>query len=393
MPIIFIPGIKGSELVDTYPIDFEVRWSFEDMMWGNTFEDEEDFLLKDGLYDKEFHLFREWKPIKYAYGGLVKRLRKSDLQCYMFTYDWRRESEHSGEQLVEFIQHISGRHTQKGKKPEIDFVTHSMGGLVLQSALGLIPDLNLPPQVGRIVFIAPPFRGALDVPKTLIAGEKNGWFSDNEGFRKLARSFPSVYQLIPSFENALVSENGESLAPFNIANWQQNVTQPGKGFQDSFLKNGEAFVRGKSAKLGGTSRAPMLREKTFVNCYGENTLILLGTGHETMWQVPIKKQNPSNPNWFDFENAKCNKLGDGRVHLKSAAVKGVTLAAFDTRNDHGSVCRDETILNAMEMWLNKGHVLKIKPRTLRNSLKRPGRTYFCPWNGDESTFNSHRIKR
>ncbi len=237
------------------------------MAIGNIWEDEEDFLLRDGLYDKDFHLFREWKPIKYAYGRLVKRLRESDPHCYMFTYDWRRESEHSGERLAEFIQHISGRHTQKGKKPEVGFVTHSMGGLVLRSALGLISSLKPSPQVGRIVFIAPPFRGALDVPKTLIAGEKNGWFSDKEGFRKLARSFPSVYQLVPSFENALVSEKGTPLDPFDINNWQENVTQSGKGSQESFLKNGEAFVQGKCAKFGGFSRAPMLKEKTFVECY------------------------------------------------------------------------------------------------------------------------------
>ena len=216
MPIIFIPGIKGSELIDTYPIDFDVRWSLEDMMFGNIFEDEEDFLLRDGLYDKNFHLFREWKPIKYAYGLLIKRLREHDSHCYLFTYDWRRALEHSGKQLFEFIQHISDRHTEK-TKPEIGFVTHSMGGLVLRSALGLIHSLKSPPQVGRIVFIAPPFRGALDVTKNLIAGEKNGWFSDREGYRKLARSFPSVYQLVPSFKNALVSsETKKSLDPFDI---------------------------------------------------------------------------------------------------------------------------------------------------------------------------------
>ncbi len=112
-----------------------------------------------------------------------------------------------------------------------------------------------------------------------------------------------------------------------------------------------------------------------------------------MWQVPVITQNPHNPNWFDFENAKRNKLGDGRVHLKSAAIKGITLAAFDTEEDHGKVCRDETILKATETWLNKGKILKMKRRTWRNSLKRPGKTYFSEWNGDESTFGLHRIKR
>lgn len=394
MPIIFIHGIKGSELIDTYPIDFDVRWSLEDMTFGNIFEDEEDFLLRDGLYDKDFHLFREWKPIRYAYGRLIKRLREHDSHCYMFTYDWRRALEHSGKRLTKFIQHISDRHTEKGKEPEISFVTHSMGALVLRSALGLVYSLKSSPQIGRIVFIAPPFRGALDIPKILIAGEKNGWFSDQEGYRKLARSFPSVYQLIPSFKNALVSsENNSPLDPFDINNWQENVAKSGKGFRGSFLKNAEAFVRGNCSKFEGSSRAPMLKEKTFVKCYKKKTLILIGTGHKTTWQIPIITQNPCNANWFDFANAKRDSCGDGRVHLTSAAIRGITLAAFDTENDHGTVCREEIILKAMEMWLDKGEALKIKPRMSQDSLARQEKAYFSEWDGNKSSFDSHRIKR
>lgn len=106
MPTIFIPGIKGSELVDTYPIDFDVRWSLEDMIVGNIWEDEEDLMLLDGRYDKDLHQFREWQPIKYAYRRLVKHLREFDPHCYLFTYDWRRELEYTGNRLAEFVRHI-----------------------------------------------------------------------------------------------------------------------------------------------------------------------------------------------------------------------------------------------------------------------------------------------
>ncbi len=51
MAIIFVPGIKGTKLLDTYPTDFKVRWSLEDMVVGNIFEDTLDFELKEGLYD------------------------------------------------------------------------------------------------------------------------------------------------------------------------------------------------------------------------------------------------------------------------------------------------------------------------------------------------------
>ena len=401
MPIIFIPGIKGSELVDTYPINFPVRWSLEDMVpfnFFNLFEDEEDFLLRDGLYDKDFHLFREWKPIDYAYGRLLKKLRENDSHCYVYPYDWRRTLERSAEQLTEFIRHISGKHTQK-TTPEISFVTHSMGGLVLRSALGLIHSRDLPIKIGRIVFIAPPFRGAIGAIKSLIVGERDGWLGDRDGYRKLARSFPSIYQLIPSFKNALIdSVTKESLDPFDIDNWQANVTQGGKGFQNSFLKNAKAFVgheqiQSNQSPTNISSEAPMLQEETFVQSYGDRTLILLGTNHKTPWQIPVIVDNPRNRNWFDFDNVEENSWGDGRVHLKSVAIEGVTLAAFDTQMSHGRVCREETIYNATKMWLDKGRVLKMKPRTKYNSVNRPGRTYFSKWNGNESSFKSHRVNR
>ena len=396
MPIIFVPGIKGSELVDTYPIDFPVRWSLWNLTIGNIFEEEEDFLLRDGLYDKDYHLFREGKLIRYAYGKLVGTLRQLDPHCYMFPYDWRRELEDSGKRLVALAEHISGKHP----KSTIDFVTHSMGGLVLRSALGLVSKARgksalKVDRIGRIVCIAPPFRGAADIPKVLIAGEKNGWFSDEKSYRKLARSFPAIYQLVPSYEGALVNSvpgTTAPLDPFNINCWQKNVTQPGKGFRQKFLVNAEAFVRGKNSKFTGSSRAPMLGERAFVKRYGDNTLILLATGHETTWQIPVDVANNHNPNWFDFENATSDELGDGRVHMKSAAIEGITLAALDVETGHGTICRDEHVRKAAKMWLKTGRVLKMKDRRSLNSVSRPGKKYFLKWNGKESSFGSHRVK-
>ena len=388
MPIVFVPGIKGTELVDTYPLPFEVRWSLEDMLIGNVFEDEQDLRLRDGRFDQDLHLFREWQPIGYAYGTMLKRLRKHDAHCYVFAYDWRRRIEDSAVRLVEFMEHIQQKHSHAQHESPLDFVTHSMGGLVLRSALRLRP--NFP--VSRIVFIAPPFRGAADICKVLISGEKSGWFSDNEGFRKLARSFPSIYQLIPSYDSALVrSPSGSSLNPFQLKNWQKNVTSRGKGFDPSFLANAEAFVRADGAQLSGKSDAPMLEEKTLAKRYGNRAITIIGTGHKTTWQIPVLSNNTANPNWFDFDRTRTDVLGDGRVHLKSCGIRGMTLAAFDTRLDHGRVCRESVIVDAVEMWLSRGKLLKMRRRTRRNSVKRPSKAYFPIWNGDETTFRLHRV--
>ena len=182
--------------------------------------------------------------MNYAYERIIERLRrwlKSPL--YTFPYDWRKPIEFNAKRLNAFIAHVKGKLKAKGQEPTVSFFTHSMGGLVLRSALGLGRP-NPFKGIGRIAFIAPPFRGSCAIPEVLIAGEKNGWFSDEEDFRKLARSFPSVYQMIPSFDHAAVRvKDGSDLDLFNIRNWQHNVAK-GKEFKQKFLVNAEVFLKG-----------------------------------------------------------------------------------------------------------------------------------------------------
>ncbi len=50
MAIVFVPGIKGAELVDSYPLDWPLRWSLQEMSGSNSFEDSLDIRLADGLH-------------------------------------------------------------------------------------------------------------------------------------------------------------------------------------------------------------------------------------------------------------------------------------------------------------------------------------------------------
>ncbi len=392
MAIIFVPGIKGTKLVDTYPTDFKVRWSLEDMVVGNIFEDTLDFELKEGLYDVgDTHLFREWELMNCAYERIIERLRKwMKPPLYTFPYDWRKPIEFNAKRLNAFIEHVKGKLKAKGKEPTVSFFTHSMGGLVLRSALGLRKPK--PWQgIGRIAFISPPFRGSCAIPETLIAGEKNGWFSDEEDFRKLARSFPSVYQMIPSFKNAAVAvKDGKRLNLFDFRHWQQNVAQ-GKEFKQEFLVNAEAFLKGSGANWGGSSDAPILSD-TELRRHADQIAVILSVGYDTCYQIRVDTENPRNKNWFDFKDKREDKNGDERVHLKSAAIKGITLAAYEGAASHGVVCRDSTIIKSVSRWLEGKKLLKMRSRTPRNSIKRPSKTYFEPWDGQESSFYKHIVK-
>lgn len=392
MAIVFIPGIKGSELVDRYPLDWPRRWSVEDMVVGDLIEDPRDFMLTEGVFDAvDGHWMRPGRLIHYPYARMVSKLRawKQPEPVYTFSYDWRKPLEWSAARLVRAMDIMVGRERAAGRSPELRFVTHSMGGLLLRSALGLRNRRRPFAGIGRIVFIAPPFRGALGAPYALVVGERDGWFGTDEDYRAIARTFPSVYQMTPSWPAAAVGSQGDALDLFNAANWQANVRDSGH-FSARFLADAEAFVRGRRARWGGTSRAPMLPDATLAR-HADKLLVLCGAGISTPLQLPVHTDNERNPNWFDFASMQFTTAGDSRVPFASAAVRGVTLAAFVGAGEHAELCRDERVTNLTSLWLEGKKALRMTRRGPQHPAERKSRRYFQPWDGQTSSFQKHVV--
>ncbi|RAP58391.1 hypothetical protein [Oleiagrimonas sp. MCCC 1A03011] len=392
MAIVFLPGIKGSELVDTYPMDWPHRWSLEDMAIGDVLEDPLDFSLAEGRYDaQDGHWMRPSRLLHYAYGAIVSKLRawKQPEPVYTFSYDWRKPLEMSAAALVRAMDELTGRERAAGRSGELQFVTHSLGGLLLRSALALRNTRDPFAGVGRIVFIAPPFRGAIGAPYALVVGEKDGWFGTDEDYRRIARTFPSVYQMTPSWTHAAVDEDGRDVDLFDPGRWQASVRDKSE-FQSRFLRDAEAFIRGRRARQKGHSNAPMLSDAALARA-ADKVLVLCGAGQPTHHTLPVQTNNPRNPNWFDFAHAAADMHGDGRVHLLSAALKGVTLAAFDDAGEHALLCRDERVTNLTSLWLEGRKALKMTRRGPQHSVDRPGRSHFEPWDGKPSSFAAHIV--
>ena len=392
MAIVFIPGIKGSELIDSYPLDWPRRWSLEDMVIGDLVENPHDFSLTEGRYDAaDGHWMRPGRLIHYAYGAMIAKLRqwKQPEPVYTFSYDWRKPLELSAQRLVRAMDVLSGREQAAGRTPELKFITHSMGGLLLRSALGLRNRRNPFDGIGRTVCIAPPFRGSIGAPYALVVGEKDGWFGTDEDYRSIARTFPSVYQMTPSWHAAAIDSEGRPLDLFNAANWQANVRDGGQ-FRARFLADAEAFVRGRAGQFGGVSDAPMLSDAILAR-HADKVLVLCGAGIETHRQLPVETDNTRNPNWFDFAGARSDPNGDGRVHFLSAAIRGVALAAFRNAGQHALLCRDERVTNLTSLWLEGHKALKMTRRTAQHSVARPSRSYFESWDGKADSFAQHVV--
>jgi hypothetical protein len=388
MAVVFIPGIKGTELVDSYPLDHPRRWPRPGALPGDMLESPREFTLIDGQHDIDGHWMQPGRLVHALSGPIMHKLRAwlAPEPVYAFGYDWRKPLEDAARRLVTTCEQVLARERAAGRPAELKFVTHSMGGLLLRSALALRDPREPLADVARIVFIAPPFRGALGAPFALVAGETDAWFGTGPNYRKLARGFPSVYQITPSWPGAAVDEDGGDVDLFDPVNWQANVAR-GQTFRPNFLRNAEAFVCASKAHHGGHSAAPMLSDAALAKA-ADKVLVICGSGQPTPRALPVLTRNHANPNWFDFAHMRIDIRGDGRVWMASAAIKGVTLAAFADSGEHALLCRDERIAQLTVRWLAEGRATILQPRTASDPMTRP-EPYFQPWDGAPESLDRH----
>jgi pimeloyl-ACP methyl ester carboxylesterase len=138
------------------------------------------------------------------------------INCFQFAYDWRRDNVETAAQLHEFILEKkayveSERRKQYGDDAQpvrFDIVAHSMGGVMaryyLQYGNAPLPVDETPPDVtwagakhvDRLVMVAPPNAGSLQAVEYLTQGVQfSRFFSKYEP--SLLGTMPSVYQLLP----------------------------------------------------------------------------------------------------------------------------------------------------------------------------------------------------
>ncbi len=136
--------------------------------------------------------------------------------CFQFDYDWRRDNVENARLLHEFIlekrayvqAEIEKRFGIAGQDVKFDLVAHSMGGLLaryyLRYGANDLPEDGSSPTVTwegsrfveRAIFVGPPNAGSVDALVQLVQGRKFGFiFPKYEP--ALLGTLPSLYQLLP----------------------------------------------------------------------------------------------------------------------------------------------------------------------------------------------------
>lgn len=404
-PIIVIPGILGSKLVnkETKEVvwvkfsgskDDDLRLPISTNLIAN-----KDNLIATELIDKV--RITRFLPGISVYENLLDYLEKKmgyrrgswdiplsadyEDSYYVFPYDWRRDNVETAHLLLQKIEKLKA----KLNKPDLKFdvVAHSMGGLVARyAAMYGASDLKENPQpnwlgakhFNKVFMMGTPNEGSMSSLESLYNGY---WIDTIRGryypeflSREVSFTIPSIYQLLPHGKSAKFYDdrlNPLSVDIYNINTWKKY----GWGIisDKEYLSKQTKAERLRSEKY---LELVLLRAKRFHEAldvktiippsltflaYGsdcKNTLdgaIIYYNSTDKVWETLMQGNSFTNGNGKKVSDKlvkeKILAKGDGTVPITSLLAENVTLLTgqslfltndvFSTRN---IVCEGHTAI-------------------------------------------------
>ena len=162
--------------------------------------------------------------------------------CFQFDYDWRKDIAYNAVKFKEFVDEKRADVQFQYKKQygienaevKFDIAAHSMGGLLMRYFLryggNLLPEDGSAPtltwagaeDIERAILIAPPNAGSLEAFEQLVEGFNTGRPLLPYYPPEILGTFPSVYQLLPRTRHKVVV-------------WDEDLTNPIEDIYDPAL--------------------------------------------------------------------------------------------------------------------------------------------------------------
>jgi hypothetical protein len=353
IPTILVPGIKGTTLVNTNTLDFDTIWSGIQCKFETIFDLE---LQLEPRFETDPRSIIERSDVEdLAYKEAVVILeREAGSPIYIFGYDWRKSCRENGKRLKAYVEYLK----EKLKRDTFNFLTHSMGGIIFSCYLKELHENY--DEIAHAVITVCPFQGSVKALVALLIGEggiKFPLLNSNDIFRKIARTFPSVYELCPVYDEAICFD--EEYRPeiafdiYNPEHWQGNISDQ-KMFQKRLSELKEFRV----------DNPAMLDLSTMDKETRDRIVIIVGKGEDTTGRVVVKKKSPDEKteNFFAFDNKKFYD-GDGTVPYESATFykKDILTLAVESKWYDGAT---------HGFFLNDGRVQTVIKRFLKDDTDR-----------------------
>jgi pimeloyl-ACP methyl ester carboxylesterase len=277
----------------------------------------------------------------FGYEGDQPPFDESKLNVYAFAYDWRQDNRLSARQLGAAIDRWRKYHPGA----QVWIIAHSNGGLV---ARWYIEQEGGKEHVQRLFLMGSPWDGtpkalymAFNGVDTLFRRKFNA-FNIPQLTRKLVRTFPSIYQLIPS-QGSFLRDNvdNKSVNPFTDGVWLDAA-------QTAMLQDGLAF----SQKLGTNMSV--------------ETICFFGTRHltQTSGRVVFHAANT----WKEIQWDEPADAGDGTIPIPSAVHPRAT-EKLPYPVSHGDIYVNEAVLEKLRYELIDKYRLTQRAVVITNNLK------------------------
>jgi len=377
-PVIVIPGILGSELINPktgetvwpsafrtsqegLPISTDLAANRDDLVPGKIVE-----TVKLARLLPEVYVYRDLLDALRRYAGY----REGDWEnpaadgyqdtFYVFSYDWRQDNVRNARELVRRIESLKNRL----RRPDLKFniVAHSMGGLVARYA-AMYGDADLPEgdgpiqptwlgaaHISKIVMIGAPNEGSADAFATLIEG-----YSITEGLRRRvpllnkltaedAVRTPSVFQIMPHRGAVrFVDENLQALEIdlYDIEVWKRygwSVIYSSSDFRRHYIgAAGTDGGNGKSEELDAYLAATLQRARRFhqaldavENSNSPVVLLAIGGDCEETLSAPLILRDEKRNRWVTLTRPREFRTSSG-VKISKQKATEVMYAPGDGR--------------------------------------------------------------
>ena len=366
-PIIIIPGLTGSELVNRNTgekVWFKLQRSKDDdvrlPISRNLAANRDDLVAGDIIRSVQFAKFL---PETEIYEKLIDSLQKtggyreakwetaakSDAAntFYVFAYDWRRDNVENARLLIRRIEALKSRLG----KPDLKFniIAHSMGGLISRYAAmygnaDLRPGAPSPTWAGarhfdKIFLLGTPNEGSLLSLEALLkgvsyvgSGIKLPWVQNLDRFDVF--TVPSIFQLLP-FDGSFIAYD-EDLKPLKIdlydpMAWDEYDWSVWE--DDGFKKK---FTAAEQRNARPYFLAALRRAKQFHEALNANTrekvpvsFYLMGGDCKDTQNAVILRRNEKKDRWITQFNADSYTTAAG-TKITSEQLKAVLYVVGDS---------------------------------------------------------------
>ncbi len=317
--IVVLPGIMGSQLVDAQGKELwgassgtvitsivRLGQNFRVLMLPQGVSDQApgDGVVATAVLDLPHWMTRLFGADGYA--GLVDwlkstfALREGDGgNLLVFPYDWRLSNRYNAAALERRVLPALDLWRAASGNPEarIIFVCHSMGGLI---ARWFIEKCGGREVTHRLITLGTPYRGSIEALVALSNGLDRKLGPLRFQLTELVRSFPSVYQLLPTYKCMATPRGMENIGALDIPNLNTAMARDAMSFHADLSASAKIAGGPRIHALKGVDQ-PTSQSARIVNSAIEPSREYEGVDWLGDGTVPRQSSHP--PEWTDDSGA------------------------------------------------------------------------------------------